>query len=184
MKLSSQALWRFAQLYRDELNADVDDDIVGALPERRAPMLLRLAMLMALTDLQTRIDAPHINAAMAWIRHATKSVRFAFVSADEEARMAQVVKLSIRVLTFLRERGQATRSQISAEMLPRQGVQSLARRQPRASAGSHTAQDQRAMGRAGRRDARHTDTGISARLGRLISLASPRQIAGSCLSNF
>ena len=72
-------------------------------------------MLMALTDLQTRIDVPHIDAAMAWIRHATASVRFVFVSAAEEAKLAQVLELSNRVLVFLRERGQATRSQISAE---------------------------------------------------------------------
>jgi putative DNA primase/helicase len=78
-------------------------------------MLLRLAMLMALTDLQTRIDAHHIEAAMAWIRHATASVRFVFVSAVEEAKLAQALELANRVLAFLRERGQATRSQISAE---------------------------------------------------------------------
>ena len=38
-----------------------------------------------------------------------------FVSAVEEAKLAQVLELSHRVLAFLRERGQATRSQISAE---------------------------------------------------------------------
>ncbi len=115
MELSPQAQWRYAQLYRGELNDDLGDGTVGALLERRAPMLLRLAMLMALADLQTRIDVPHIDAAMAWIRHATASVRFVFVSAAEEAKQAQVRELSNRVLAFLRERGQATRSQISAE---------------------------------------------------------------------
>jgi putative DNA primase/helicase len=86
MELSPQAQWRYAQLYRGKLNDDLSDGVVGALLERRAPMLLRLAMLMALADLQTRIDAPHIDAAMAWIRHATASVRFVFVSAAEEAK--------------------------------------------------------------------------------------------------
>lgn len=115
MELSPQAQWRYAQLYRGELNDDLGDGTVGALLERRAPMLLRLAMLLALTDLQTRIDAPHIDAAMGWIRHATASVRHVFVSAAEDAKLAQVLELSNRVLTFLRERGQATRSQISAD---------------------------------------------------------------------
>lgn len=115
MDLSPQAQWRYAQLYRGELNEDLGDGVVGALLERRAPMLLRLAMLMALTDLQTRIDAHHIDAAMAWVRHATASIRFVFVSAADEARLAQVLELSNRVLAFLRERGQATRSQISSE---------------------------------------------------------------------
>lgn len=115
MELSPQAQWRYAQLYRGELNDDFGDGAVGALLERRAPILLRLAMLMALTDLQTRINAQHIDAATAWIRHATASVRFVFVSAAEEAKLAQVLELSNRVLAYLRERGQATRSQISAE---------------------------------------------------------------------
>ena len=52
---------------------------------------------------------------MAWIRHATASVRFVFVSAAEEAKLAQVLELANRVLAYLREHGQATRSQISAE---------------------------------------------------------------------
>ncbi len=115
MELSPQAQWHYSQLYRGELNGDLGDGVIGALLERRAPMLLRLAMLMALTDLQTRIDAQHIDAAMAWIRHATASVRFVFVSAAEEAKLAQVLELSNRVLAFLRERGHATRSQISVE---------------------------------------------------------------------
>lgn len=115
MELSPQAQWRYAQLYRGELHDGIDDGAIGALLERSAPMLLRLAMLMALTDLQTRIDAQHIDAAMAWIRHATASVRFVFVSAAEDARLAQVLELSNRVLAFLNEHGQATRSQISSE---------------------------------------------------------------------
>lgn len=115
MELSPRAQWRYAQLYRGELHDGVDDGAIGALLERSAPMLLRLAMLMALTDLQTRIEAQHIDAAMAWIRHATASVRFVFVSAAEDARLSQVVDLSNRVLSFLNERGQATRSQISSE---------------------------------------------------------------------
>jgi len=115
MEMSPQAQWHYSQLYRGELNDDLGDGVIGALLERRAPMLLRLAMLMALTDLQTRIDAQHIDVAMAWIRHATASVRFVFVSAAEEAKLAQVQELSNRVLAYLHERGQATRSQISAE---------------------------------------------------------------------
>ncbi len=115
MELSPQAQWRYTQLYRGELHDGIDDGVIGAMLERRAPMLLRLAMLMALTDLQTRIDAQHIDAAMAWIRHATASVRFVFVSAAEDDRLAQVLELSNRVLAFLYERGQATRSQISSE---------------------------------------------------------------------
>lgn len=72
-------------------------------------------MLFALTDLQTRVDVPHIDAAMAWIQYITASVRYVFVSAADDARMAQALELSNRVLAFLHDRGQATRSQISTE---------------------------------------------------------------------
>lgn len=115
MDLSAQAQWRYAQLYRGELHDELGDGIVGALLERRAPMLLRLAMVMAIADLQPRIDVQHIDAAMAWIRHATASVRYVFTSAPEEAKLARVQDLANRVQAFLQERGQATRSQISIE---------------------------------------------------------------------
>lgn len=115
MELSAQAQWRYAQLYRTDLNEDQGSEIVNAMLERRAPMLLRLAMLFALTDLQTRIDVHHINAAMAWMQFATASARYVFVSAADEAKLARALELSARVLTFLRERGQATRSQINSE---------------------------------------------------------------------
>jgi len=115
MELSAQAQWRYAQLYRTELNEDQGSEVVNSMLERRAPMLLRLAMLFALTDLQTRVDVPHIDAAMAWIQYITASVRYVFVSAADDARMAQALELSNRVLAFLHDRGQATRSQISTE---------------------------------------------------------------------
>ena len=115
MELSVQAQWRYAQLYRTELNEDQGSEVVNSMLERRVPMLLRLSMLFALTDLQTQVDLPHIDAAMAWMQYITASVRYVFVSAADDAKMAQALELSNRVLAFLRERGQATRSQISSE---------------------------------------------------------------------
>ena len=55
------------------VNEDQGSEVVNSMLERRAPMLLRLAMLFALTDLQTRVDVPHIDAAMAWIQYITAS---------------------------------------------------------------------------------------------------------------
>ncbi|WP_445940700.1 hypothetical protein [Pseudomonas sp.] len=115
MDLSAQAQWHYAQLYRGELHEDLGSELVSAMLERRAPMLLRLAMLFALTDLQLRVDVHHIDAAMVWMRYSTASVRYVFVSAAEEAKMAQTIELANRVLAFLQARGKATRSEISAE---------------------------------------------------------------------
>ena len=119
MELSAQAQWRYAQLYRLELNEDLGSELVSSMLERRAPMLLRLAMLFALTDLQTKIDIQHIDAAMAWTQYATASVRYVFVSASEEVKLAQTVALSNRVLKFLQDRGTATRSEITIECFQR-----------------------------------------------------------------
>lgn len=117
MDLSASAQWRYAQLYRDELNSDFGDGVISALLERQAPMLLRLAMLMALTDSSSRIDTQHIEAAMAWIRYATASVQYVFGNATGEAKLVQILNLANKVLVYLSEREQATRSQISTECL-------------------------------------------------------------------
>ncbi len=115
MDLTPQSQWRYAQLYRGELNDDGGSDRVTSLQERRAPMLLRIAMLFALTDLQSCIDVPHIEAAMAWVRYAGASARYVFVSTADEEKMAQVHEASQRIFEFLQGRGQATRREITVE---------------------------------------------------------------------
>jgi len=115
LELTAQAQWRYAHLYRGELNDEVGSDLVSGLLERRAPMLLRLAMLFALSDLQLRIDVAHIDAAMAWMRYMAASVRYVFVSTAEEAKMALSRKLSDQLFNFLRARGTATRSEINTD---------------------------------------------------------------------
>lgn len=117
MELSAQAQWRYAQLYRTELNEDVGSDLVNAMLERRAPMLLRLAMVFALTDLQLRIEIAHIDAAMAWMRYTMASIRYVFVSSADEDRMSATRDLANQIMAFLTERGKATRSEISARCL-------------------------------------------------------------------
>jgi hypothetical protein len=113
MDLTGPAQWRYGQLYRGELNEDAGSALINGLLERRAPMLLRLAMLLALTDLKTRIDVVHVDAAMAWIRYASDSVRYVFVSAAEEEKMARERELAGKIMKFLREHGQASRREIN-----------------------------------------------------------------------
>ena len=78
-----QVLNIYAHLYGGELIDDSGGERVTALLERRTPMLLRLAMLFALCDLQTQIDAQHIQAAIGWIRHGV--AKFVFVKATDVA---------------------------------------------------------------------------------------------------
>lgn len=113
MDLTAPAQWRYGQLYRGELNEDAGSALINGLLERRAPMLLRIAMLFAITDLTTRVDVVHVDAAMAWIRYATDSVRYVFVSAAEEEKMARERQLAMKIMEYLGEHGQASRREIN-----------------------------------------------------------------------
>lgn len=68
-------------------------------------MSLQIAMLMALTELQTQIDTLNVEAAMAWICHAAASAQFVVFRALEDAKLTQVVDLVNRALAYLHERG-------------------------------------------------------------------------------
>ena len=113
--LTAQAQSTYAQLYRGELIDDSAGERVTALLERRAPMLLRLAMIFALCDLQTQIDVQHIQAAMGWIRHGVESAKFVFVKATDAADSVRTHAAAKKIVEFLRVKGTATRWQITSE---------------------------------------------------------------------
>jgi putative DNA primase/helicase len=115
IELTAQAQGIYSQLYRGELIDDSAGERVTALLERRAPMLLRLAMIFALCDLQTRIDVQHIQAAMGWIRHGVESAKFVFVKATDAADSVRTSAAVKKMVDFLRVKGQATRWQITTE---------------------------------------------------------------------
>ncbi|MFM9881116.1 MAG: DUF3987 domain-containing protein, partial [Burkholderiaceae bacterium] len=81
MGFSSAAASLYAKLYRGELRDRSAGEHITALLERRAPTLLRLAMVFALTDKSLTIEVEHLTAAMAWVRYWVDSVKFIFQSA-------------------------------------------------------------------------------------------------------
>ncbi|QTN29603.1 DUF3987 domain-containing protein [Rhodoferax sp. AJA081-3] len=113
--LTAQAQSIYSQLYRGELIDDSAGEHVTAVLERRAPMLLRLAMIFALCDLQTRIDVQHIQAAMGWIRHGVESAKFVFLKATDAADTIRTNAAVKKIVEFLRLKGQSTRWQITSE---------------------------------------------------------------------
>ena len=113
VELSPEAAKRFGTLYTNELNSNGDGERIAALVERRAPMLLRIAMLFALTDCTTRIELHHINAALAWVRYSVESVKFIFSSAQDEAQAAQTNEHADRIVEFLTKHGRTTRGALS-----------------------------------------------------------------------
>jgi putative DNA primase/helicase len=124
MEMSPQAQWRYGKLYRAELNAETGSALLGSLLERQAPMLLRLAMLFALTDMRTTIDVQHIDAAAAWMRYGAASAKFVFLSADQELKLIQTQKVATKLTSYLQRVKVATRKQISDECFQRHETKS------------------------------------------------------------
>jgi len=110
---------RYTQIYRNELNQDTGNGVVDSLLERRAPILLRIAMLLALTDHQWVIDEKHIDAAMAWIKYASDSTMFVFSHSTVPSATAQIAWAAERIADFLSERGSASRRDLIVDCFSR-----------------------------------------------------------------
>lgn len=113
MEFSPEAASLYARLYRGELRDRSAGEHITGLLDRRAPVLLRLAMLFALTDQTNVIAVAHINAAMAWVRYWVDSVKFIFQSAVDEAGAAATTDMAQRIVTYLTAHGQATRTELT-----------------------------------------------------------------------
>lgn len=113
MDFSPEAAALYAHLYKGELRDRSAGEHISGLLDRRAPVLLRLAMIFALTDLTDVIAVDHINAAMAWVRYWVESVKFVFQTAIDESGAAAITETAQRIVVYLNERGQATRTELS-----------------------------------------------------------------------
>lgn len=112
MALSEDAQKRYALLYRGELSAVQDGEKVTALLERRPPMLLRLAMLFALTDKVKVIEVRHLDAALAWSRFHRDSVRFIFNDAAGEDAARESTDAARKILEYLKLHNKTSRSDL------------------------------------------------------------------------
>jgi putative DNA primase/helicase len=119
MTLDENARKSYAQLYQAELNQDFGSALIDSLLERRAPMLLRLAMVFALTDRRWSIEARHVEAAMAWIRYATDSVNFVFSAEPEGPPQHKIRWAAGRIADFLASRGSASRRDLVVDCFGR-----------------------------------------------------------------
>ena len=115
VELSPEAASRWAQLYNGELSDRSHGERINALVERRAPMLLRLAMLFALTDCTATVEARHIEAAVAWVRYSVESVKFIFGSAQDEHETREVNDTAQKILAFIGKNKRVTRTQITRD---------------------------------------------------------------------
>ncbi|MBP9904870.1 MAG: DUF3987 domain-containing protein [Rhodoferax sp.] len=113
--LSDEARRLYDKLYRTELNDTSAGERITALIERRAPMLLRLAMLFALCDLVTVVEPKHIEAALAWIRFSVDSIKFVFSSSIDEVAVSETNDIATKIVKFLADNGDASRWELTAK---------------------------------------------------------------------
>lgn len=115
VELSPDARKRYEKLYHGELNDNSAGERITALIERRAPMLMRLAMLFALCDLTTTVQVHHIDAALAWVRYSVESVKFIFASAADEVAVEETNDAAQKIMDYLYEREKATRWELTKD---------------------------------------------------------------------
>ncbi|MGL4189647.1 MAG: hypothetical protein ACRCTM_12320 [Sphaerotilus sulfidivorans] len=115
VSLSPAAAALYASLYRELCN-EVGGPAVFPLLERRAPVLLRIALILAMTDRTAIIERHHIEAAHAWVRFWTESVLYVFAEAADEEASRQTSETSHRIADFIRAKGEVTRKQITVEL--------------------------------------------------------------------
>lgn len=119
MTMADEARRLYAQLYQAELNQELGSALVDSLLERRAPMLLRLAMVFALSNRQWLIQEEHIEAAMAWVKYATDSVGFVLAGSMGSPSQPQVAWAAERISAFLAAKGSASRRDLVVDCFGR-----------------------------------------------------------------
>lgn len=115
LELSAEARERYKRVYQGELQDRTGGERVTGLLIRRAPYLLRLAMLFALTDKSYRIELNHLDVALHWVRYWAESVRFIFASAEEEDRSEKVQDAARCILEYIEKFGHASRTDLMAK---------------------------------------------------------------------
>ena len=82
----------------------METELLTTLLERRAPHLIRLAMLFALCDLTLVIELHHMQAALAWIDYHTDSVRYIFGRSGQQERTRRREAMAGQIAEFLKGR--------------------------------------------------------------------------------
>jgi hypothetical protein len=114
VSLTPDAQKLYAELYRGELNDNSAGERITSLLERRAPMLLRLAMVFALCDLKTEVAVEHVKAARAWVRYSVESVKFVFASAADEVAVEETNDTARKIIAYLKDKTKATRKELTS----------------------------------------------------------------------
>lgn len=83
LRMSRTASGLYADCYRGFAKPHPAGELIGGLLQRRAPILLRIAGLLAVADLADEMSRDHIEAAHAWMTYYAQSVQMIFASSRE-----------------------------------------------------------------------------------------------------
>lgn len=117
MSLSVAGRALYEEMYHGELNRYGFGPRIDGLLERRAPVLLRVAMLLALTDHSRVVEPKHLDPALAWVRYWSESVRFIYNDAQETVRVDRQQVLDNRIVEYLTLHGRQSRTSINRDCL-------------------------------------------------------------------
>lgn len=113
MEMSEAAEALYRERYADLRRRDPAGEHVSAMLERRAPMVIRMAGLFALTDQRLIIDRPHLEAALAWAEYHRQSVLYVFGGNVEQRRAAIITDENARkIAEYLSDKDWVRRSEI------------------------------------------------------------------------
>lgn len=94
--------------------------LVGAALGRGEAQVRRLAVIYAVLDRRDKVDVEHLKAACAVWQYCERSTAYIFGADSEEKDEAQE-----KILSFLKERGEATQTELNNECFRKRGGQQL-----------------------------------------------------------
>jgi hypothetical protein len=100
MNLSAAAKEYYTAIY-PTIRRPLASEFITSLLERRAPYVMRLAMLFALTDRTRVIEPCHLTAALAWVNYAVHSVRYIFQDQARSAGDEEIRRNAEKIVAFL-----------------------------------------------------------------------------------
>lgn len=114
MEMSAAAEGLYRERYADLRRREPAGEHVSAMLERRAPMVIRMAGLFAMTDLSLTIERQHLEAALAWAEYHRQSVLYVFGGNVEQQRAAIATDANARkIAEYLDGKDWVRRSEIS-----------------------------------------------------------------------
>jgi Protein of unknown function (DUF3987) len=115
MYFSAAAMDYYKTVY-PTLRQPLPSEFITSLLERRAPYMLRLGMLFALTDKARVIEERHLRAALAWVNYAVQSIRYIFQDQAKSEGSEETKRNAGKIVAFLDKYPEGcTASKISVE---------------------------------------------------------------------